>query len=276
MSRLLPLVLLVACGGPLEETLVDELRIVAAPLDPPEVVPGEGFGAAPLVVDPEGRDIEVAVWTCVIAGPPGTPCLELAAGPPPVVFVGAAGERATLTAPAAAAALLPEPTSSLVADLRMLACAPGVCPILDTLRGGVDPTDEDLFAALSDPAVLLRELPLEGVSFARRDLRLVGSPEAARRENPRITPIAAPNVVVDGAAAIEFVVLAPPDLEVVLYPFASAGGFDAPSAPVVDARATVRWLAPEVAPEGPVRLWVVASDARGGESVWTHEITVGE
>jgi hypothetical protein len=273
VRRLIPLLALAACGGPLDETLVDELRTIAAPVDPPELVPGEPFTAAPLVVDPQGRAVEVLIWTCIIAGPPGQPCLEFAGGAAPTVAVVAAGQAAALFAPSAPAALIPD-EGAFIADLRMLACAPGLCPIFDEVRGGVDASDEDLVRRLSDPRELLRGLPIEGVSYARRDLRLVRSAEGARRENPTLGATGPASVERGGTAELVAAVELPDDLAATVYPFASAGGFDALSASVVDGAATLRWIAPVEGGPAPVQVWLVVADERGGEAVWSGSIQV--
>lgn len=55
--------LLVGCGdGPNPETLVDELRIVAAVAEPPEVAPGASFALTVTVA--RSDDADLLVWTC--------------------------------------------------------------------------------------------------------------------------------------------------------------------------------------------------------------------
>jgi len=272
VRRLLPLLLLTACGGPLEETLLDELRVLAAPVDPPEVLPGEDFVVAPLVVDPTGQGFELLAWMCTPTGPPGQPCAELATGDL-TVSIAAGGAPISLQA---APALQPIAAQAglVVSEIRMLACVPGRCGLFDEVRGGLDPSDEDLAHRLSDVNALLRELPLEGVAFAARPLRVLGSAEGRRGVNPTLT-VSAPTTARPGAEVV-VEVSAEPLLPsgAAAWGYATAGGFDTTFAELVDGAVSLTWIAPEQPPEAEVALYVVLADELGGEAVWTGTIAV--
>lgn len=286
MSRPLAIVLLsgalVGCGGPLEETLIDELRVLAAPLDPPQAQPGDAVLAQPVVIDPLGEGFELLLWSCTAIGPPGTPCLEFSLP-----------ERATYgvvrsPAPVPVELRVPEPVGraftegadEVIVDVRMLACAPGLCPIIAQVEGGFDnedPSAEPVIQALSDPATLLRDLPLSGVSFARRDLRVVPSTGGSPQTNPGVVVVASTGVVAPGGdveLSVQVQTTVPPLSDGRAYGYATAGGFDRASEPVGEGLTTLRWLAPDDAEPGPVALIVVVRDDRGGEAVWRGAIEI--
>ena len=61
--------LLAGCmPGPSAETLVDELRVIAAVAEPPEVMPAETSNLEVVVADPLQNGAQVAVWACTPAG----------------------------------------------------------------------------------------------------------------------------------------------------------------------------------------------------------------
>ena len=70
------LIFALGCGaGPNDETLVDELRVLAMVAEPPEVAPGAESTVEVTVADPEGVGPDVIVWTCTDLG---DGCLEAA------------------------------------------------------------------------------------------------------------------------------------------------------------------------------------------------------
>lgn len=134
-----------------------------------------------------------------------------------------------------------------------LACAPGACE---------GPGDD-----LADPDTWMADLPIAGVSLARRTAPI--SPSAAERinANPRIGPLA-PGVLesvgVDATVPLDVPVT---DADVgpegaAVFGFATAGGFRQPVAPVVDGVARLDLLAPSAA--GPFDVILIADDGFGG------------
>ena len=55
---------LTGCGGANEDTLVDELRVMAVVSDPPEVAPAATTTITATVADPLGVEPDVMLWTC--------------------------------------------------------------------------------------------------------------------------------------------------------------------------------------------------------------------
>lgn len=272
MRRLVPILWLAACGGPLEETLLDELRVLAAPVDPPEVLPGEDFAVTPLVVDPRGDGFELLAWMCTPTGPPGSPCAELAVGGVDVVI--AQGEEPIgLRAAAELGPAIPE-SGLIVSEIRILACVVGSCPLFDEVRGGADPTDEGLAHRLSSVDELLRGVPLDGVAFSRRPLRVLGSAVGRRGINPTLTVVAPETAAVGASVTVEVTAEDLLPSGAAAWGYATAGGFDAPFAELVDGAGTLTWIAPEELPPADVQLFVVLSDEFGGEAVWTGRIAV--
>ena len=65
----------IACGGPNDETLVDELRVLSMVSNPPEVIPGETYVIQHLTHIPLGTGSERITWPCTFDG---TGCAEAA------------------------------------------------------------------------------------------------------------------------------------------------------------------------------------------------------
>lgn len=255
------LVLLLACTpGPDEETLVDEVRVVALTADPPEAAPGTEVALTAWVGDPEGVDPDVLLWTCLDLG---KGCAE-AAAPGFGVTRGKAVDgvlATTRVAPAELAPLVADGETVLPVPTWVLACAPGLCPLVELVDAepGSDAAAEAA-ALLADPFGMMEDLPMEGVSlgFATLDV----STRAAPVTNPSLG-------VVDGE------VVAAPGGEVDLvfttdaaevWAYTTAGGFGMPAVAPVDGAATHTWYAPEEA--GEATLWAVALGAEGGATVW--------
>ncbi|TVQ90622.1 MAG: hypothetical protein EA397_12385 [Deltaproteobacteria bacterium] len=271
--RLLLLPLFVACGGPDQTTLVDELRILAMIPDSPEVEPGQSVHVTPIIVDPQGEGVESVSWLCTIAGPPGTPCGELM-GPDPraslTTFEGS--EPFSLVVDHRLSAALPEPESFLDIELRTLTCSPGVCPILADVVGS-GPLGEPVVQALSDPFTLLQELPIEGVSYARRPLRVSRRPAELRLLAPLVEASFSPvEPGLDAEVEVEIRVDHPREDELTAFGFATAGGFGPATVEVVEGEAKLTWFAPEEPTEA--RLWVIVSSEAGEEGVWSAEVGV--
>lgn len=247
------LLLLAGCTmGPVDLTRIEDVRVIAAIAEPPEVAPGEPFTLTAVVAAPLGVDVEALAWWCP---PEGTLPDTLPAGLP----TGCLAERPALTEGVGSvtlAAFVPLPA-------WVLACEAGACGDLD------DVPERDL----RDPFGWLRDLPLEGVSAGAKGLTLTDAPPEERRANPVITEVPPEgrltDVPTEETVELRFVATGGARAS----GFADAGGFtrvtyDATSAGEV----TLEWIAPEDG--GEVRLWVVIDDELGGAALWTGTATV--
>ena len=264
------ILLLAACGGPDEETLVDELRVLAVVAEPPEVAPGAAVTLTATVADPTDEGADVMIWTCTDLG---DGCLEAAdsdlgvtAGTPTDgTFV------ATRTAPAALAGVVSDGETVLPLPLWSLACTPGTCPPLD-LAQRTDRTTEEtdtLAAFLAEPTDGLADLPLVGTSLGFSFLFV--SMRATPATNPVITPPTDP-VVVEKAGSTVLTFGVTSSDTATAWAYTTAGGFEEPSVAVTDGEAALTWFAPEKA--GSATLWVVVVGEDGGTAVWTGTATV--
>lgn len=268
--------LLAGCAmGPSEETLIDELRVVGAVAEPPEIGPGETTTLQITVADPLGEGHVALVWACT---PTGAGCAEDALPLGERAAVLEDGEDlATLTAPAALARLIPDDVTVLPAQVQVLACAPDLCDVIDAVAAAdpAAPADPDLAARLADPFGLLRELPLTGVSLATRTLGVSLRPSELRNQNPVITLDAPLPAQLDPEAPVDLPVSVSDDTteDAFAFGFSTGGGFGAPFFAVIGGLANLTWYAPDV--EGEVDLYVVVEDGEGGSALLRARATVG-
>jgi hypothetical protein len=267
------LILLGCAMGPNEETLVDELRVLAVQADAPEVGPGETVGARGLVVDPLGAGYDALYWTCTPTGPEG--CLEgsgeaLWDGLAVVEDPGDPWLSAGVTASEALGAFASEEPQPLILQW-VLACEPGLCaPIEAALRAPAAGSSEgeQLRAWLADPFEAAASLPLEGVSLALQPLNVSTRPLEERATHPSVA--CGPEditVSVGGSQEFECAVEGGSD-ETALWGYATAGGWEAPEVALGgEASVAYTFFAPEEAPED-FGLWVIAADGEGGVGIW--------
>ena len=279
--------LLLACGtGPSEETLVDELRVLATITDPPEAQAGETVSTSTLVVDPAEAGYDVLSWPCTFTGE-GCAEAELSelSGE---VWSGLALEEglsgtstlggSTTLSPGLADFLTEDPVP--LVQLWTLACEPGLCPALELAADAPEAGSEaaaELQAALSDPPASLEALPMEGVSLGVRWVLASTRDPGARLENPTVScevlsqdteePVVAPGEALDFTCFLEgrFTGFAG------AWGYTTAGGWEGatylldPGVTLID----YAWFAPEEVPADPVvPLWVVVVDGEGGVGLW--------
>jgi len=270
---LLPLLALLGCGGANDETLVDELRVMAVVVEPPEVAPGATATVTTWIADPNDDAPEALVWTCTNLG---DGCLE-AAEPTQGTTVGEPADGVIVTERAAPLAFTP-----IVADgetvvpvlLWALACAPGLCPAIDLAASApaIGTEDADTLATfLGDPFEGAEDLPLVGTSLALAQIQV--SARAAPLTNPLLTPVDADAALVVGAGAsidLAFTVEAPG--VTTAYGYTTNGGFDATEYEVVDGAVTLTWFGSDQA--GDAELWVIVNGEDGGSAVWHAFATV--
>lgn len=279
------------CGvGSSDPSQVNDVQVLAAVIEPPQPAPGETVLAQVFVADPKGRGTELLVWSCT----PGTerPCAELVAG--------AAGMVAVVDEPTlgrfSLVRQIPENAASLAVQagfegeglavvVALLACEPGLCPIISEARealaaGGDEALAEALADKLADPESWMQDLPLEGVSLATRFVPLAGgggtndNPAAEQRfrqPSDEGTPL---RVRAGEAVNLRFSVYDPNGTRVDAYGYTTLGQFDEER--VREDRendSVLHWLlAPEEPGTGTV--WVVFDDRDGGRAVWTVPLVV--
>jgi hypothetical protein len=248
--RWMTLWLLPGCAmGPVEETIIDELRVVSAIAEPPEVAPGESYTLDVTVADPVGDGFELLVWTCPPEeAPPGVELPpELLGGPCTVArpTVDADG-HARLTS----LATVPVPQ-------WVLACAPGACDVDDATE-----------RQLRDPVDWLSGLPLEGVSAAFRLVRIAIPPAEAALENPVVEEVGPTDQLRDAGpkdpVTLRFVV---PGAETA-YGRATVGGFSRPSFDVADdGTVELEWYGPRERDPGAGTIYVVFEGEAGAAAL---------
>ena len=150
ISTLLGLLTCIACGGPNDETLVDELRVLAMVSRPPEVAPGETYTIQHVTHIPVGTASERITWPCTFDG---TGCAEAAFATQLQDWVhltepnGEEVSTSSSRAPEGLQAILSEDTPQLQIPHWTLACAPGLCPIIDAVRNAPEQGTARLNAA---------------------------------------------------------------------------------------------------------------------------------
>ena len=265
--------LLAACmPGPSAETLVDELRVIAAVAEPPEVAPGEASAFEVVVADPLGGGAQVAAWMCTPVGV--DVCAEADQPLAERLAVGTLQDGSfdgTLVVSQAAAPFVTD--EPVPVPVWILACAPGRCPELDALVAAAEAGDasDAVETILATPTTWIADLPIDGVSLAAKELWVSTRPEGDRNHNPVLTvdgPLTSPagaevtlEVTVDDADDVAQVV-----------GLSTGGGFGLPAFDVLAGQAVMRWFAPEE--PGEVRLYTVATDGRGGTAVWLADATI--
>jgi len=260
----------VACGGPVEETLVDELRVVAAIPDQAELGAGEAFTLTNTIVHPTDTAVDTLVWMCTPTGPPGSPCLESTAGDGGwFATERAAGRTSSVemtVSPLLSVGLTEEPA---FVPTWILACEPGLCPIIDEAAAA---TTADQVASvaeqLADPVTLLQGLPLVGAAATQRGVAVSSRAQPDRNQHPVIAEGPAAPLIGDAEVGATFELSVDDRGELTAFSYATAGGFSEASTPADDRGVSLTWFAPEEG-EGAVDLFVVVRDGEGGEALWT-------
>lgn len=279
--------LLAGCStGPNDETLIPDVRVVSVDATSPELNPGETVGLTATVADPLGKGVEMVAWSCTAFGLAGTPCLEAQAnfgvGSPTPLLVAPdlVDEQASweLTASPALAAVFSEDLPELSVGVWTLACAPGLCPLIEDVRTALSTgeIDEALAADLADPDRWMADLPFRGVSLARRSVVVSLRPEEEQNHNPTIAVELPASVATEEEAefAIQVVDNDPdPDEQLLAFPFTTAGGFaEAGLLLGADGSSTVAFYGAETA--GIAKVYVLTDDNSGGTATWRGTIEV--
>ena len=277
------LVLTLACGGPNDETLIDELRVVAMVAEPPEVGPAETLELTTLTHLPEDAPIERMTWTCIFQG---SGCAE-AQGTELSTWVHLeaantdAEQSHTLEVPALLAGFLDEANPELRIPAWTLACDPGLCPLVDEVRANPAPgtaSYDAIAASLANPFEWMQDLPKEGVSLATRTLVISNRDPAARNQNPVLTPnfTDTPEVAIEGSKTLEYTV-EDEDPGVTVWGYTTRGGFESVNEDVENTLVELSLFAPkEPEDTGTATLYVIANDNRGGTDLWIGSANITE
>jgi hypothetical protein len=270
--------LLAACeDGPNDETVVDELTVLAMVAQPPEVGPGETLDLDVWVVDPAGAGVDLLVWACT---PVGEQCAETAVLSAPLstwsrVWRGVSGpQRASFPIPVEAGLVIEPPAQTTSFFVWALACAPGVCDLhrrVELAPPPGSPAWSSVVEELADPTSQLDGRPIEVAALSVRRLVLSIRPPGERNLPPTLLRVGDEPLF---AAPGEELVLAFQVTDATLvWPYATAGGFEYARYAVSQGTAGMRWVAPDQ--PGPVELYVVADDGLGGAAIWAGVAQVG-
>ena len=269
----LPWVVLAACtgcmAGPNTETKIDDLRVVAVVLEPPEVSAGDTLAVDVTVADPEENGVELLFWTCTDPFYAGE-CLEANLPVAQWVWEGkldAGHWTHALDIPSSLGAWFAKGFTEIPVTIWALACEPGLCDLFEEVRQG----DPGLSARLASPNDILRGLPFEGVSLARRQAWVSGREPGERNENPVATPLFDADVLEERARGVELD-FGVSESEVDAYGFAEAGGFAVTDARTVEGEVRLTWLPPEKGLKEPARVYVTFEDGEGGSALWEGTI----
>lgn len=258
---------LVACGGPNEETLLDELRVLAMVPAAPELGPAEQTTVFTRVVDPTQAGFRSLVWSCTSLG---EGCLEDQEGRSLALGKSAAGLIQTeITVSPALAAVATEEPLPLVA-VWALACEDGLCPLIEAVEAG-ESVDPDLLAS---PLDWLDTLPMEGVSLAFTTLSVSSRPADERHPAPTLSATLASEVVAPGETlSLDALAQGTLGAEAKIWGYAEDGGFaGTDERPDETGAAILDWVAPEE--PGEVALYLVLVDGLGGSALWEGTVRV--
>lgn len=270
--------LLVAGCQPFEadESLIDELQVLALVAEPPEVGPGEHLRLTVHTMDPQRDEVDLLVWFCTDLGEgcaergdPGQPLSSFA--------------QVVRSAPAAAGlsfVVPPEVGYVLGGNVRVttfvawaLACRPGACPLIEQVAADPAPgteTWEQVTAALAAPRDIVEGRGLTEASLAYRRLTLSIRSFEERNHNPILTflgrlPLEVPT---DSTVVLPFDVFDASRA----WNYASTGGFSDDAYGVTTGALSASWTAP--AQVGSVSMLVIVDDGVGGSAVWRTEARV--
>ena len=272
----LPLLCLTLAGCEddlVDSTQVSSLQVVSMVAEPKQVRPHEQTRLTVTMADPRGEGADVAVWMCTPIGD-GRTCLEAeAVTNAQPVSVGTrdpdthAADFDVVPLPIDVAEIedaLDENTVFRGVLAFALACTPGLCPLFDDIEAGtVDP------AMLADPDLLLRDLPMDGVSLAWRAMTITSANERNRETNPTIAPRFSPPVQAAPGASVDLQF----DVDGVfsdglVYPLTTLWGFQTAYTETGPAVPTLRWVAPDSEGRATGHIYAVIDDGQGGQAVW--------
>lgn len=272
--------LLVACSSsdePPPAGLLDELQVVSVVLEPPSLGRVSSVEVTVTAPDPRERGAEVLVWACTDFG---VGCFEqtrLDGKPRPISEWARAATlvedtvTVNLPVPVFPDALLEETgTLELVGLVWALACAPGVCDIIRAVQEEPEPGSaawDDVARQLGHPDEWMLGLQPGWASLAVKAV-----PVGSDNLNPSI----------HGEGEFE---AAPGQTRTVRLDLVDDGSLDrlqiaawttlgAVSFAVDGSGVLVSWQAPVETEQESGRIYVVVSDGRGGQAVFTGGLSI--
>ena len=285
---------MIACMGPDQETLVDELRVMAIQAEPAEVqlrdfIPNEnGVTTNPVinvvVGDPLETGYQLAVWPCTNFGE-GCEEKKIFEDNPSDWISIIEGTEAVVTVPVVNNPLwgglltqVPNPEVPLpITSIFALACEPEVCTELRTALN-----DEWDLERFGNPFDWIAELPLTGTSVAIKQLPVSnGASDETRLKNPTVNPVLDVEIPlvtnVDTPLILPFrIELFQQDEDVAsLFGYTTRGGFGRNVFATnglrmvvgEPAERAVTWYAGDAEP-GDATLFVIVEDGAGGTGIW--------
>ena len=280
---------LAACDASSDLTnVIRGIQVVAVEPSPAEPAPDETLTLTAWVADGIGRGTDVLVWVCT---PVDGHCLEsglaldLALPLSLWTRVGGADPAFVSTNPWPQLVALAGEVVSLPGEDRggllvwVLACAPGVCPIVDRVTADPEPGSSawlETERMLADPASWIDGLPRGQVSLALKSVGVYltsDSEDGSWRDPgpPNRAPTLEPTVIHEDRLT-KFRVGDPDGDPLLIRSFTTAGGVSQTRSG--DTGLGVLWEEPLRPGREAVR-FVVAEDGRGGTAVWCSEPTAG-
>lgn len=274
--------LLLACGGPSDVTIVRDVQIIHVGAEPTELLPGEETTLTVTVADPLGEGVQILAWPCTDLGEGCAEDLGQATSEW-VSVLDPVDEDASLTL--AASTLWTQALTSDAGGLPFepylgvwfLACRPGLCSQLDLALGqpaiGSD-DDKALRAFLHDPTAAMADLPLDGSSLGQRRVPVSGASVEDRNQNPelRLEEDRDLSLVVDGEEALTIGLIDETPGLLQLDGFTTIGRLGPSRTDFYDPVFT--WFAGEEAGSG--RIYIVLRDSAGGSALMRKDATVAE
>lgn len=261
--------LLLACAGPSDVTVIRDVQIVHIGAEPPEAAPGEVFAHTVTVADPSGGGVEAMAWPCTDLG---EGCVEdpgAAAGwAQALAFDGEDARFQGVISPLWATVLADPELSgfSLSQTSWVLACRPGLCPVIGQALAG----DDQSYAFLQDPVSGMASLPLDGASLSRRGVVPSLLAEEERNRSPSLGLDGEVAFALGVGEELSFSLLAedPDGDELTVDVFTTLGSLG--PARVETSPAEFTWYAGETSGEG--RLYATVRDGRGGSALWSVDV----
>lgn len=263
IAQIAPLLTLLACAGPNDETLLEELRVLAMIPEAPEIAPEEQTDLDVLVVDPLDTGAEVLVWSCTTLD--GQICLEDIEGRSVEVMRPVEGHISTQVSASSSLGLIAGPEPLPLIQVWALACEEGLCPLIEQVRAGESIATE-LWA---NPLDWMSELPKQGVSLAATSLSVSTRSVEERHGAPTMDAVTSSDSTRPGGE-IQIEATATGELgeEAKIWAYTEAGGFTATNTrPDEMGVAKLTWIAPETS-ETEVPVYLVLVDGLGGSALW--------
>ena len=289
--------MMISCMGPDQETLVDELRVMAIQAEPAEVqlrdfMPAaDGSVSTPVinvvVADPLEAGYQIAVWPCTNFGD-GCEERQLFEDTPEEWIFLSEGTESLVTVPVLnnplwGALLIQSPTPDIpvaITSIFVLACTPETCLEIQNAINGTWNLDK-----FSDPLDWISTLPIEGSSMAIKQLPVSnGMTDDTRLKNPTLIPLfeLEEPLTVSGTepAVLPFeITLFQQDEGVAsIFGYTTLGGFDRNvfannglKMPALEpSERSINWYAGDAEP-GDADLFVIVEDGVGGTDFWVGE-----